>query len=150
MLLARWGLKAGHHEALQRQIAERHLSAWYAASVSGAQAWAVLPLGSVLTEAAAPAPSFLALRRAIDMRFGGDGAKLVYSRDDAGSWTVAIESPATLSRIAELSAAIAGLEILSLRRLGNGGWDLEGRPVAPEALPESRFNELTGEIEDVS
>ena len=49
-----------------------------------------------------------------------------------------------LPRIAALVAAVPGLEITSLSR-EDGGWRLEGRPLQPASLPESRFRELTGE-----
>ena len=48
VMLARWRLVPGHAEPLHRQLAEQHLSRWYAASVVDARAWAVLPLGTVL------------------------------------------------------------------------------------------------------
>ena len=48
VMLARWRLAPGHAEPLHRQLAEQHLSRWYAASVVDARAWAVLPLAPVL------------------------------------------------------------------------------------------------------
>ena len=45
VMLARWRLVPGHAEPLHRQVAEQHLSRWYAASVVDARAWAVLPAG---------------------------------------------------------------------------------------------------------
>ena len=44
VMLARWRLGPSHAEPLHRQLAEQHLSRWYAASVVDARAWAVLPL----------------------------------------------------------------------------------------------------------
>ena len=41
VMLVRWRLASGHAEPLYRQVAEQHLSRWYAASVVDARAWAV-------------------------------------------------------------------------------------------------------------
>ena len=48
VMLVRWRLAPGHAEPLHRQLAEQHLSRWYAASVVDARAWAVLPLAPML------------------------------------------------------------------------------------------------------
>ena len=48
VMLARWRLVPGHAEPLHRQVAEQHLSRWYAASVVDARAWAVVPLAPML------------------------------------------------------------------------------------------------------
>ena len=45
VMLARWRLVPGHAEPLHRQLAEQHLSRWYAASVVDARAWAVAAAG---------------------------------------------------------------------------------------------------------
>ena len=45
-MLVRWRLAAGHAEPLHRQLAEQHLSRWYAASVVDARAWAVCAAGA--------------------------------------------------------------------------------------------------------
>ena len=144
VLLARWRLKAGHAEPLHRQIAERHLSGWYAASVTGGRAWGMLLLGPVLTTEAPPAPAFLAFRRAVDRRFGVHGANIRYARAQDGNWMVRIESRDALGPIARVAAEIAGLEIIELVSAVEGGWRLEGRPVAPVSMLESRFEELLG------
>ena len=144
VLLVRWRLKDGHAEPLHRQIAERHLSGWYAASVTGGRAWGMLPLGPVLTTEAPPAPAFLAFRRAVDRRFGVHGAQIKYARAQDGNWIVHIESQDALGPIATVAAEIEGLEIIELVRAVDGGWRLEGRPVAPVSMLESRFEELMG------
>ena len=48
VMLVRWRLGSGHAEPLHRQLAEEHLSRWYAAAVVDARAWAVVPLAPVL------------------------------------------------------------------------------------------------------
>ena len=70
VMLARWRLAPGHAEPLHRQLAEQHLSRWYAASVVDARAWAVLPLAPVLRIVETEPPLFLALRRAVDRELG--------------------------------------------------------------------------------
>ena len=70
VMLARWRLAPGHAEPLHRQLAEQHLSRWYAASVIDARAWAVLPLGLVLRISDRAPPLFLAFRRAVDRELG--------------------------------------------------------------------------------
>ncbi len=144
VLLVRWRLKAGHAEPLHRQIAERHLSGWYAAAVTGGRAWGLLLLGPVLTTEVPPAPPFLAFRRAVDRRFGVHGAQIKYARAQDGTWMVRIESEDALGPIADDAAEIAALEIVELVRAVEGGWRLEGRPVAPVSMLESRFEELMG------
>ena len=94
VMLARWGLGPGHAEPLHRQLAEQHLSRWYAASVIDARAWAVLPLGPVLRISDRAPPLFLALRRAVDRVFGLRGARIDYSRGPQGGWTVRMAIPA--------------------------------------------------------
>ena len=66
VMLVRWRLAPGHAEPLHRQLAEQHLSRWYAASVVDARAWAVLPLAPVLRIVETVPPLFLAFRRAVD------------------------------------------------------------------------------------
>ena len=142
VLAVRWRLKAGHAEPLHRQIAERHLSDWYWAQVRGGRAWGMLLLGPVLTTETLPAPPFLAFRRAVDRRFGVDGANVKYARAQEGTWTVRIQSRGALGPIAAAAAEIGGLEIVELVRTEEGGWRLEGRPVAPLSMLETRFEEL--------
>ena len=71
VMLVRWRLASGHTEPLHRQLAEQHLSRWYAASVVDARAWAVAPLAPVLRIAERAPPVFLALRRAVDRSLTG-------------------------------------------------------------------------------
>ena len=144
VMLARWRLGPGHAEPLHRQLAEQHLSRWYAASVVDARAWAVLPLAPVLRIAANAPPSFLAFRRAVDRELGLHGARIDYARGPQGGWTVRIGHPGPLPRLADLfreAAGLAGVEITTLDLGADGGWRLRGRPVAPEAMTLAEFRE---------
>ena len=147
VMLARWRLGPGHAEPLHRQLAEQHLSRWYAASVVDARAWAVLPLGTVLRISDRAPPLFLAFRRAVDRELGLRGARIDYARGPQGGWTVRIVHPGPLSHLADLfreAAGLAGIEIIGLDRGADGSWRLHGRPVAPEAMTLAEFRELTG------
>ena len=147
VMLARWRLVPGHAEPLHRQLAEQHLSRWYAASVVDARAWAMLPLGLVLRISDRAPPLFLAFRRAVDRELGLRGARLDYARGPQGGWTVRIVHPGPLPRLADLfreAGGLADLEITALDRGGDGGWRLHGRPVAPEAMTRAGFRALTG------
>ena len=143
VMLVRWQLASGHAEPLHRQLAEQHLSRWYAASVVDARAWAVAPLAPVLRIAERPPPAFLALRRAVDR--GLTGARIEYARG-AGGWTVRIGHPGPLSDIAGQIRGLAdtaGLEITALDRAAAGSWRLHGRPMAPEAMTRGAFQDFT-------
>ena len=142
VLLVRWRLAPGHSGAVQRRVAEAHLARRHAAAVSDGRAWAAAPLGAVLREADASAPPFLALRRAVDRRFGARGALLGYARDADGGWRIAIEDPGPLPRLAALAGGIGGLEVTRLSRGAEGGWRLEARPLAPERMTASRLQAL--------
>ena len=145
VMLARWRLGPGHAEPLHRQLAEQHLSRWYAASVIDARAWAVLPLAPVLRIVeTARRHLFLALRRAVDRELGLRGARIDYVRGPQGGWTVRIGHPGPLSHLADLfreATGLAGLEITGLDRGADGSWRLHGRPVAPEAMTRAEFRE---------
>ena len=147
VMLVRWRLGPCHAEPLHRQLAEQHLSRWYAASVVDARAWAVLPLAPVLRIVETEPPLFLALRRAVDRELGLRGARIDYARGPQGGWTVRIGHPGPLPRLADLfreAAGLAGVEITTLDLGADGGWRLHGRPVAPEAMTLAEFRELTG------
>ena len=147
VMLVRWRLGPGHAEPLHRQLAEQHLSRWYAASVIDAHAWAVLPLGLVLRISGRAPLSFLVFRRAVDRELGLRGARLDYARGPQGGWTVRIVHPGPLPHLADLfreTGGLAGLEITGLDRGAAGSWRLHGRPVAPEAMTHAEFRELTG------
>ena len=149
VMLVRWRLGPGHAEPLHRQLAEQHLSRWYAASVVDARAWAVLPLGLVLRISDRAPPLFLVFRRAVDRELGIRGARVDYARGAQGGWTVRIGHPGPLPRLADLfreAAGLAGLEITALDRGTDGGWRLHGRPVAPEAMTRAEFRALTGAL----
>ena len=144
VMLARWRLVPGHAEPLHRQLAEQHLSRWYAASVVDARAWAVLPLGTVLRISDRAPPLFLAFRRAVDRELGLRGARIDYARGPQGGWTVRIGHPGPLPRLADLfreAAGLAGVEITTLDLGADGGWRLHGRPVAPVAMARAEFRE---------
>lgn len=140
VMLVRWRLAAGHAEPLHRQLAEQHLSRWYAASVVDARAWAAAPLAPVLRIEERAPPPFLALRRAVDR--GLAGARIDYARGPQGGWTVRIRHSGSLSglagRIREITDT-AGLEITRLDRAPDGAWRLRGRPTAPEAMTQAAF-----------
>ena len=147
VMLARWRLVPGHAEPLHRQVAEQHLSRWYAASVVDARAWAVVPLAPMLRTVESAPPLFLTLRRAVDRELGIRGARVDYARGPQGGWTVRIVHPGPLSDLADLfreAGGLADLEITALDRGGDGGWRLHGRPVAPEAMTRAGFRALTG------
>ena len=147
VMLVRWRLAPGHAEPLHRQLAEQHLSRWYAASVVDARAWAVLPLALVLRIAETAPPLFLTFRRAVDRELGLRGARIDYSGGPQGGWTVRIGHPGPLSHLADPfreAAGLAGLEITTLDLGADGGWRLHGRPVAPEAMTRAGFRALTG------
>ena len=149
VMLVRWRLAAGHAEPLHRQLAEQHLSRWYAASVVDARAWAVAPLAPVLRIAERPAPAFLALRRAVDR--GLPGARIEYARGAGAGWTVRIGQPGPLSQIAKQIRGLAdtaGLEITALDRAADGSWRLHGRPMAPEAMTRGAFQDFTRSASD--
>ena len=149
VMLARWRLGPGHAEPLHRQLAEQHLSRWYAASVVDAHAWAVLPLGLVLRISDRAPPLFLAFRRAVDRELGLRGARIDYARGPQGGWIVRIVHPSPLSYLADLfreAAGLAGLEITALDLGADGGWRLHGRPVAPVAMTRAGFRELTSAL----
>ena len=144
VMLARWRLVPGHAEPLHRQLAEQHLSRWYAASVVDARAWAVLPLAPVLRISYRAPPLFLAFRRAVDRGLGLRGARVDYARGPQGGWTVRIGHPGPLPHLADLfrvSGGLAGLEITALDLGADGGWRLHGRPVAPVAMARAEFRE---------
>ena len=144
VMLVRWRLDPGHTEPLHRQLAEQHLSRWYAASVVDARAWAVLPLGLVLRISGRAPPLFLAFRRVVDRELGIRGAGIDYARGPQGGWTVQIAHPGPLSHLADLfreAAGLAGLEITGLDHGAAGSWHLYGRPVAPEAMTRAEFRE---------
>ena len=153
VMLVRWRLGPGHAEPLHRQLAEQHLSRWYAASVVDARAWAVLPLAPVLRIVETAPPLFLAFRRAVDRELGLRGARIDYSRGPQGGWTVRIGYPGPLSHLADLfreAAGLAGLEITALDRGADGSWRLHGRPVAPEAMTLAEFREPARTLASIS
>ena len=142
VLLVRWRLRPGHAAALQRRLAETRLARWHAGAVADGRAWAVAPLAPVLRIADEAVPPFLALRKAVDGVLGARGARLGYARDAGGNWTVRIDDPGPLDRLAALAGGIAGLEIMALTRGEDGPWRLEGRPAAPVTVAASQLRAL--------
>ena len=100
VLLVRWQLVSGHAEALQRRLAEAHLSRWHAAAVADGRAWAAVPLAPVLRVGEIAVPRFLDLRRAVDRALGAGAARIGYGRGAEGAWTIRIDDPGPLSRLA--------------------------------------------------
>ena len=149
VLVVRWRLETGRAEPLHRRIAEAHLSDWYAASVTGGRAWAVMPLEPVLRLSAANPPSFLEFREAVDRQFGVAAAPASNTpgRAPTGS-RCASRRGAPRQRWAEAVAAVPGLELVRLTRdrgtpwYAAGEWRLEGRRVSPVSIPRSQFEEL--------
>ena len=141
VLLVRWGLAAGHAEAIARRLAEAHLARWHAGAVSHGRAWAAAPLAPVLRIVDAPTPPFLQLRADIDRAFGTGGARLGYARDKAGAWTVRIEFTGPLARLGPLADGIPGLEITGFSR-GEGSWRIDARPAAPVTVRASNLEAL--------
>ena len=108
------------------------------------RAWAAAPLAPVLRPAGTETPPFLELRAGVDRAFGTGGARVAYTREAAGGWTVRIEDPGPLSRLGPVAGSVAGLEIVALSRSGGGPWRLEARPVAPETMTALRLEALGG------
>ena len=150
VLLVRWRLETGRSEPLHRRIAEAHLSAWYAASVTGNRAWAVMPLKPVLVLSDEAAPSLLEFRLAVDRRLGARGTRIEYPGQGADGVELRIATRRPPARLAEAIAGVPGLELVWLARdrgtpwYAGGEWRLEGRRVSPVSMPRSRFEELTG------
>ena len=149
VLVVRWRLESGRPEPLHRRIAEAHLSDWYAASVTGAAAWAVAPLEPVLRlyqgvplSQAAP-PSLLEFRDAVDRRFGARGTRIEYPQQGADGIEVRIATRRPPVRLAKAVAGVPGLELVRFAQNAAGEWRLEARRVSPLAMPRSRFEQLT-------
>ena len=143
VLVVRWRLETGRLEPLHRRIAEAHLTAWYAASVTGTRAWAVAPLEPVLRLSDAVPPSLLEFREAVDRNFGTRASRLEYPSQSAGGIEVRIATRRPPARLADAVAAVQGLELVRLWRDAAGEWRMEGRRVSPVAMPRERFERLT-------
>ena len=142
VLLARWRLASGHAEAVQRRVAERHLGRWHAAMVADGRAWALVPLAPVLRVSETAPPALLDLRRAVDRAFGSGGARIGYARGADGGWSVRIDDPGPLLRLARLAGGIEGLELTALSQGADGGWRLAGRPAAPVTVAASQLEAM--------
>ena len=142
VLVVRWRLGSGRPEPFHRRIAEAHLSGWYAASVTGERAWAVVPLAPVLVLTEAVPPSLLELRAAVDRRFGARASRIEYQPQGADGVEVRISTHRPPERLADAVAAVPGLELVRLAQGAAGEWTLEGRRVAPASIPRSMFERL--------
>ena len=146
VLAVRWRLDSGRPEPLHRRIAEAHLSGWYAAQVSGAAAWAVVPLEPVLRLSNAVPPSLLEFRDAVDRRFGARGTRIEYPQQGADGIEVRIATRRPPERLADAVASVPGLELVRLAQDAAGEWTLEGRRVAPASIPGSEFERLAQRV----
>lgn len=142
VLLARWRLAPGHAGAVQRRVAERHLSGWHAAMVADGRAWAAVPLAPVLRVSESAPPALLDLRRAVDRALGVGGARISYARGADGRWSVSIDDAGPLARLARVAGGIEGLELTALSRGADGVWHLAGRPAEPVTLAASQLRTL--------
>ena len=142
VLVVRWRLAPGRPEPPHRRIAEAHLTGWYAASVTGGRAWAVVPLDPVLVPSDASLPSLLDFRRAVDRRLGMRGTRIEYPQRAADGVEVRIATRRPPARLTDAVAQVPGLELLRLTRDAGGEWLLEGRRVSPVSIPGARFEEL--------
>ena len=142
VLVVRWRLETGRAEPLHRRIAEAHLSDWYAASVTGGRAWAVVPLEPALRLTTDAPPSLLEFREAVDRRFGARGTRIEYPGQSADGIEVRIATRRPPAALAEAVEAVPGLELVRLARDAAGEWRMEGRRVSPVSIPKSRFEEL--------
>lgn len=140
VLTVRWRLGSGRPEPLHRRIAETHLSDWYAASVTGDRAWAVMPLEPVLRLGEAIPPSLLDFREAVDRHFGARGTRIEYPVQGDGI-EVRVTTGRVPFRLADAVSAVPGLELVQLIRDGAGEWRLEGRRVSPVSMPRERFEQ---------
>ena len=148
VLLARWRMASGHAEAVQRRVAERHLAGWHAAMVADGRAWALVPLAPVLRVSETAPPALLDLRRAVDRALGTGGARIGYARGAGGGWSVRVDDPGPLPRLARLAGGIEGLELTALSRGADGGWRLAGRPAAPVTVAASQLEAMGVAVDD--
>ena len=146
VLVVRWRLESGRPEPLHRRIAEAHLSDWYAASVTGAAAWAVVPLEPVLRLSQTAPPSLLEFRDAVDRQFGALGTGIEYPVQGADGIEVRISTRRPPARLAGAVEGVPGLELVRLAQNAAGKWRLEGRRMSPQAMPRSRFDQLTQSV----
>ena len=144
VLVVRWRLETGRLAPPHRRIAEAHLSAWYAGSVTGTRAWAVAPLEPVLRLSDAAPPSLLEFREAVDRNFGTHGSRLEYPSQSADGIEVIIATRRPPARLSDAVVAVPGLELVRLWQGAASEWRLEGRRVSPVAMPSERFEELAG------
>ena len=150
VLVVRWRLGSGRPEPFHRRIAEAHLSGWYAASVTGERAWAVVPLAPVLVLTEAVPPSLLEFRAAVDRRFGARASRIEYQPQGTDGVEVRISTRRPPARLAGAVAAVPGLELVRLAQGAGGEWTLEGRRVAPASIPVSEFERLARPVSQPS
>ena len=142
-MVVKWRLNGGEEESLHRRVAERHLSEWkstrrgggFEGMVDGVEAWMVVVLPPVAVEALGSVPSRLALRAAIDRRFGLRASKIEHAAK-GGKIRIVMEEP--LLGIGGLFEGLNGFELTRLARAGEE-WVLEGRREKPVRIRESAF-----------
>ena len=143
-MMLRWALMAGHEAAIHRRLMSGHVRAWAYGQVEATTAWAFMPLQPVLVEWDGRAkPEFAALRTAIDRSAGPWAELLAFKLERNGSWTVNMEGPGPLARIEEALARIDGIEVLRVRRAGDGNWHVQVRMTAERSIVESTYIRLT-------
>ena len=150
VMAVRWRLAPGRRESLYRRIAEGQLNKWKGETgkgleglVEGGRAWVavVLPPVAVVSEGRG-AVSRLALRKAVDMRFGAVAKNIRHEEAGGG---VRIRTAESLGRIARLVEGMDGFEVVGLSR-GEFGWEVEGRGAAPVNMLVSKLRALTGDM----
>lgn len=151
VMAVRWRIAPGRRVSLYRQIAEGQLEKWKRETgsgleglVEGGRAWvaAVLPPVAVVWEGG-NVGSRLALRKAVDMRFGAVAEDIRHADADG---SVRIRTAEPLGSIAKLLEGMDGFEVVGLSR-NQSGWDVEGRGVKTVIMPESKFRALTGGVQ---
>ena len=143
-MMLRWTLVSGHEAAIHRHLMSEHVTAWAFGQVEANTAWAFMPLQPVLVEwDGRSKPEFLALRTAIDRSAGPWAESLAFKSDRSGNWTVDMEGPGPLHRVEEALARIEDIEVLRLRRGGDGNWHVQIRMTAERSIVESAFIRIT-------
>ena len=143
-MMLRWALVGGHEAAIHRKLMSEHVASWAFGQVEASTAWAFMPLQPVLVEwDGRDNPEFLALRTAIDRNAGPWAESLAFKSDRSGNWSVDMEGPGPLARIEEALARIEGMEVLRLRRGGDGNWHVQIRMTQARSIVESAFIRIT-------
>ncbi len=143
-IMLRWALASGHEATIHRKLMSEHVRAWAYGQVAATTAWAFMPLQPVLVKwEGRDKPDFLALRTALDRHVGPWAESLAFKLDRTGDWEVSMEGPAPLERIEAALARIEGIEVLRLRRPGDGNWHVQIRMTQARSIVESAFVRIT-------